>query len=68
MKASPGLEDLWQLHFAIAGEKEANSPDTFIANVDEHCGGKYLKVSAQPDGSFTVFNPRNKYSKAYMPR
>lgn len=68
VKASPGLEDLWQLHFAIAGEKEANSPDTFIANVDEHCGGKYLKVSAQPDGSFTVFNPRNKYSKAYMPR
>jgi competence protein ComEC len=62
---SPGLEDLWQLHFAIAGGKEANAPDPLIANVDEHCNGVYLKVSASADGSFTVFNPRNKYTKTY---
>jgi beta-lactamase superfamily II metal-dependent hydrolase len=65
LKASPGLEDLWQLHFAIAGGKETNSPDTLIANVEEHCEGKYLKVSAQADGSFTVYNSRNKYLKTY---
>jgi competence protein ComEC len=65
VRDSPGLEDLWQLHFAVAGGKESNAPDTFIANVVEHCGGQYLKVSASSDGSFTVFNPRNKYTKAY---
>ncbi len=61
----PGLEDLWQLHFAMGGGKEGNSPDTFIANIDEKCEGKFLKVSAHEDGSFTVYNSRNKYTKTY---
>jgi competence protein ComEC len=61
----PGLEDLWQLHFAMSGGKDANSPDTFIANIDEKCEGKFLKVSAHEDGSFTVYNSRNKYAKTY---
>ena len=63
--ASPGLEDLWQLHFALAGGKETNVPDTFIANVDVNDQGRHLKVSALADGSFTVTNPRNKFSKTY---
>src|SRR5665213_148766 len=63
--ASPGLEDLWQLHFALAGGKETNVPDTFIANVDANDQGKHLKVVALADGSFTVINPRNKFSKTY---
>ncbi|SPF54656.1 Beta-lactamase domain protein [Candidatus Sulfopaludibacter sp. SbA4] len=65
---SPGLQDLWQLHFAIAGGKEHNSSDTLIANVDEICEGKWLKLVAHSDGSFTVTNSRNKYEKAYPPR
>jgi hypothetical protein len=64
--ASPGLEDLWQLHFALAGGKETNVPDTFIANVDANDQGRHLKVSALADGSFTVTNPRNKFSKTYV--
>jgi len=65
VRASPGLEDLWQLHFALAGGKETNVPDTFIVNVDANDQGQHLKVSALADGSFTVTNPRNKFSKAY---
>ena len=65
LMASPGLEDLWQLHFALAGGKETNVPDTFIANVDANDQGRHLKVSAMADGSFTVTNPRNKFSKTY---
>ncbi|MBZ5676985.1 MAG: MBL fold metallo-hydrolase [Acidobacteriia bacterium] len=63
--ASPSLEGLWQLHFALAGGKETNVPDTFIANVDANDQGRHLKVSALADGSFTVTNPRNKFSKTY---
>ena len=66
--ASPGLEDLWQLHFALAGGKETNVPDTFIVNVDANDQGRYLKVSALADGSFMVTNPRNKFSKTYAAR
>ncbi len=67
-KSSPGLEDLWQLHFSIAGAESANSPDSFIANVDDPCEGKFLKLTAEPDGSFTIYNSRNKYTKSYPVR
>jgi hypothetical protein len=40
-------------------------PDSFIANVDEHCQGDYIKLTAQSDGSFTVYNARNKFQKTY---
>lgn len=60
-----GLEDLWSLHFGLKAGKDGNSPDTFIANIDEKCEGKYLKVTAHEDGSFTVYNSRNKYTKTY---
>jgi beta-lactamase superfamily II metal-dependent hydrolase len=62
---SPGLEDLWQLHFAVAGGKDHNSADTVIANVDEICEGKWLRVEAQKDGSFKLYNSRNKYERSY---
>ncbi len=63
--ASPGLEALWQLHFALEAGKAANAPDTYIANLEEKCNGVPLKVSAEADGSFTVLNPRNKFSRTY---
>jgi beta-lactamase superfamily II metal-dependent hydrolase len=68
IRKSPGLEDLWQLHYAIAGGQDNNSPDSFIANPEERCEGHYLKLSANQDGSFTVLNTRNKYQKTYAKR
>jgi competence protein ComEC len=65
IKSSPGLQDFWQLHFADAGGSEHNTTDPFIANVDETDTGNYLKLTAQEDGSFEIFNPRNKFSKQY---
>jgi competence protein ComEC len=65
IKSSPGLEDLWQLHFADAGGKAHNATDPFIANVTEADTGYFLRVTANPDGSFEVYNPRNKFSKQY---
>ncbi len=65
VKASPGLEDLWQLHYAVAGGKEHNVADSFIANVDEQDSGQYIKLTAEANGSFTVWNQRNKFTKVY---
>ncbi len=62
---SPGLEDIWQLHYAISAGKDHNSPDTFLANVDEICRGQWLRLAAEKDGSFTVFNSRNRFEKSY---
>src|SRR5580698_839414 len=65
VKDSPGLEDLWQLHYAEDGGKEHNVADSFIANVDEHCTGQYIKLTAEGNGTFTVANQRNKFVKVY---
>jgi competence protein ComEC len=122
---SPGLEDVWQLHWAYAAGLELNAPSLFIANVEDpatmanvllnppptfgqgpgrgapppaaapagappagpppagaplnpptgggggggrggHTGPAFLiKVSAHADGSFTVTNTRNNFSKTY---
>jgi len=62
---SPGLEDLWQLHYAEESDRDHNVPDDHIANVKENCEGKYLKVVAQADGSFTVTNGRTGLEKNY---
>jgi competence protein ComEC len=112
---SPGLENLWQLHWSYTGGLEYNAPSTFIANIEDptalgnalanpapapapgggrggsggggrggsggrgggggggrgggHVGPAFwIKVTAQPDGSFTVLNSRNDFSKTYAAR
>jgi competence protein ComEC len=70
IKSSPGFEDLWQLHYSFAAGEEKNSPEQFIANMEQEqqCRGKMIKVSVQKDGSFTVTNARNDFSKTYKPK
>lgn len=65
VKSSPGLEGLWQLHFADEGGSEHNTQDPYIANVSDNDTGFYLKVTAYEDGRFEVYNPRNKFEKQY---
>jgi competence protein ComEC len=91
--SSPGLQDLWQIHFSRLGGQEYTVPGMFIANpVDDqgpampvapmtptqagaqapaapvHNGTAYwIKVSAQADGTFSVTNGRNGFSKMYRP-
>jgi hypothetical protein len=94
LHSSPGLEDLWQMHFSELSGQEYTVPGLFIANLlDEpsvampvapmsppqpgpgappapvHNGTAYwLKLSAHADGSFTVTNGRNGFSKTYAAR
>ena len=123
LHTSPGLEDIWQIHWAYAAGMEYNTPSLFIANVEDTAtlvnvllnppptfgqgrgpggpgagapppppgaaanppappaprpaGGRgghngpaafWIKVSAQPDGSFSVTNTRNNFTKTYAAR
>ena len=111
LHTSPGLEDIWQLHWAYAAGLEHNTPALFIANMEDNQtmanvllnppptfgqpgagrpgpggpppqggrpgggpgGGRgdhtgpafWIKVSAEPDGSFSVTNTRNNFTKTY---
>jgi beta-lactamase superfamily II metal-dependent hydrolase len=131
--ASPGLENLWQMHWSYNAGTEANTPGLFVANIEDaatiagaltapprgggpgpgrgaapaeaaaatpppatppaatpapggppvtaappagrgrgnatgHTPAYWLKVSAFPDGSFTIANPRNGFSRTYAAR
>jgi beta-lactamase superfamily II metal-dependent hydrolase len=94
LHSSPGLEDLWQMHFSQLSGQEYTVPGMFIANLTDdplstmpvaampppaagtnappapvHDGKAYwIKVSAQQDGSFTVTNARNQFTKMYAKR
>ncbi len=75
------LEDLWQNHYAVA-VGDANRPASFIANLQDfapppandddeaavHLGAAYwTHIAARRDGSFTVTNSRNGFSRTYGP-
>jgi competence protein ComEC len=68
LRGAPGLEDIWQIHFSLAGGQENNPAEDFIANPDQNCEGKGIRILARPDGSFTVTNGRNGFQKTYKPR
>jgi competence protein ComEC len=89
--SSPGLEDLWQVHFSLLSGQEYTRPGMFIANLTDealaampvqpiaapapgpqappppaHNGPAFwIKASAQQDGTVTVTNQRNSFSKTY---
>ncbi len=79
VKASPGLEDLWQVHYSEQrpglpiwrepteqGGKDFNVAEQMIANVDDSAA-HFIKLSASEDGSFVVTNSRTGFMKEYEP-
>jgi competence protein ComEC len=65
LRAAPGIEDIWQLHQSLNAGKEANPPDGFIANLEPADAFKWIRISVAKDGTFTVTNTRNGFSKRY---
>jgi beta-lactamase superfamily II metal-dependent hydrolase len=91
LHASPGLEDIWQMHFSLLSGQEYTVPGMFIANFADdapaampvapwmappqgtqappapaHNGQAYwIKLTAQDDGTYSVTNTRNNFTKTY---
>jgi competence protein ComEC len=65
---SPGLEDLWQLHYAADSDSAHNVSEAYIANTQDDCGGRYIKVVAEASGAFTITNSRTGFQKTYAPK
>jgi beta-lactamase superfamily II metal-dependent hydrolase len=68
IEKSPGLEDLWQLHYSEEGAGSHNVRAPFVANLQGPDTGNYLKVTASANGSFAVFNSRTGETKRYASR
>ena len=65
---APGLEDFWQIHRSAAGGADHNSPEQFLANLNETDHGHYIKMSVRADGSFSMTNERTGLTKEYPAR
>lgn len=119
LHSSPGLQDIWQLHYSYTAGLENNTAGVYTANIEDpvalgntlanpapvappgggrggsgggggggrggsggrggggggggrgggHTGPAFwIKVSAMPDGSFTMLNSRNNFTKTYAAR
>ena len=68
LRQAPGMEDIWQVHYSLNGTKETNPPEDYIANLESDCQARWIRLSAQPDGAFTITNSRNGFAKKYPPR
>jgi beta-lactamase superfamily II metal-dependent hydrolase len=68
LRKTPGLEDIWQLHYSFLATMHHNAPLPFIANRDQNCTGRWLKLTVQNDGSFTVYNSGSSFQKTYSPK
>jgi beta-lactamase superfamily II metal-dependent hydrolase len=68
IKAAPGLEALWQLHYSEEGGPENNTAAEFIANLhapDSEDKAYGLELTGSRDGSFDVTNVRTGATKHY---
>lgn len=66
----PGLEAVWQSHLALATDKDHNTDEKRIANLEgtDQCQGNWLRASVTRDGKMTLTNGRNGYSETYTAR
>jgi competence protein ComEC len=68
--SSPGLADIWQLHYAVTAGETNNAPQRFIANPEgdaQRDHGYWIEVSAESSGGFNVINSRTGETKTYPP-
>ena len=64
--ASPRIEGLWQLHYATRLPDDKNAPADQIVNPAGVPDMMYpLMIAADMDGTITLTNPRNGFSRSY---
>ena len=70
LKKSPGLQDIWQVHQALNADKDHNTTEAQIANLEpeDQCKGHHLKAVVESNGRYTITNSRNRISKTYTAR
>jgi competence protein ComEC len=66
IRSSPNLAALWQLHFSEDAGPAHNTAAEFIANPSGSDAANYLKLTANPNGAFAIFNSRTKQSQNYL--
>jgi len=60
---------MYQVHKNLRKDKDNNTADEFIANLERDCPANYIKLSVDPTGkSYTVTIPANGHKRTYQTR
>jgi len=65
-----GLQGLWQLHLSLLNDKDHNTKEAMVANLDatDKCQGHWIKAEVESSGKITITNGRNGFSQSYQAR
>ena len=66
---TPGIEGIWQGHLSLL-DREHNTAEPMIANLEDtaECQGHVIQASVAQNGTFTITNGRNGFSRTYTAR
>lgn len=66
LKNAPSIQARYQLHKSLRADSTDNTDEEYIANLDRHCAGNYIKLSVAPDGkSYTISIPANGHKRTF---
>ena len=69
LKAAPSLQAMYQVHRNVRPDRENNTEDEFIANLEEKCAGEFIKLSVDASAkSYTVSIPRHGHKRTFPVR
>jgi len=65
LRGAPGLQDIWQVHYSVAGGADHNPPADYIANLEGADEAHWLKLSALSPCAFSVSCSRTAFTISY---
>ena len=66
LQSTPSIEAMYQVHKNLRDDRENNTSDELIANLEKDCAAHYIQLSVAPDGqTYTLSIPSSGHSRTF---